>query len=80
MFEDVTFISIQELPVAQALEVGKHRESESFEEEDIRCRETGEYRSFVDRSKSSDIPVRLTVDSPFTIFLNLRRLKCHLGQ
>jgi len=57
----VTFISIQELPVAQALEVGKNRESESFEEEDIRCRETGEYRSFVDCSKSSDTPVRLTV-------------------
>jgi len=39
MFEDATFISVQELPphVAQALEGGKHRRSENFEEEEIPC-------------------------------------------
>jgi hypothetical protein len=35
MFEDATFISVLELPphVAQALEGGKHRRSENFEED-----------------------------------------------
>lgn len=39
MFEDATFISVQELPphVARALEGGKHRRSENFEEEEIPC-------------------------------------------
>jgi hypothetical protein len=34
MFEDATFINVRELPhVAQALEGGKHRRSENFEED-----------------------------------------------